>query len=576
MAKKEKPHKLIVDTKDFICKFKNFFENEKDSNVDIINTKYNHAILSEEIKKEETKQKCNIKPKIDISQNEMNKTFYEYKQIECFNNKISIIICSDSTYFKSIDIAKILKITQKDIDVNNWNFSKLKKEYNFCSNDLTKTWKISETCKFLNENEFNELALKFNLNKIYDYIEKEIREIRKTNNFFIINSNRYTNQQENHILIDKKDIQMTNLQNNNANSDFLLKYEDKEIINFKIFVDGDYEFFFKSKSCAQLLGYSEPKNAIKSHIEENEKFTYEQLLNMFPHYFTDRINSYPFEIRNKKTIFINEFGFYSLIFHSKMPKAIEIKKWIKEVIKSIRKNGYYINNNHHENIKNNEIIKKQFNQKPNQIIHEPNFDISEIALYSGKNVLYIGFIGIINGEHVYKYGNTIDINDRIQDHKKTYGKFDILYIQECNNKEILEDMFRTQMKSYEINRCYEFDKQNRTELFATSEKYPFNKIKIIFDNLITKFNEPTEQIHKRDEKINELNNKCLILENDKKHLLDKINQFITQKNDDRLLINQFITQKNDDRLLINDYRTQLNRLILQVDELNKKSCIDNN
>lgn len=43
---------------------------------------------------------------------------------------------------------------------------------------------------------------------------------------------------------------------------------------------------------------------------------------------------------------INESGFYSLILRSKTPKAKEFKRWVtKEVLPSIRKNGYYIDNN---------------------------------------------------------------------------------------------------------------------------------------------------------------------------------------------------------------------------------------
>lgn len=46
--------------------------------------------------------------------------------------------------------------------------------------------------------------------------------------------------------------------------------------------------------------------------------------------------------QNRQTIVINESGFYSLVFQSKMKKAKEFKHWVtSEVLPSIRKTGNY-------------------------------------------------------------------------------------------------------------------------------------------------------------------------------------------------------------------------------------------
>ena len=89
------------------------------------------------------------------------------------------------------------------------------------------------------------------------------------------------------------------------------------------------EPWFVGKDVAIILGYSNPQKAIRDHVDEEDKGVNET--------FTPG--------GKQETIVINESGMYSLILHSKLPKAKEFKRWVTaEILPSIRKNGGYVNN----------------------------------------------------------------------------------------------------------------------------------------------------------------------------------------------------------------------------------------
>ena len=87
--------------------------------------------------------------------------------------------------------------------------------------------------------------------------------------------------------------------------------------------------YFVAKDIAIALGYSDTSDAIKRHVEEEDKLT---------RCFTD-------SGQNRNMIIINESGLYSLILSSKLPSAKEFKRWItSDVLPKIRKTGGYVNN----------------------------------------------------------------------------------------------------------------------------------------------------------------------------------------------------------------------------------------
>ena len=91
----------------------------------------------------------------------------------------------------------------------------------------------------------------------------------------------------------------------------------------------DGEPWFVGKDVATALGYSNPSNAVVTHVDDEDKTTYS---------FQVSGSNY----KTKATL-INESGLYSLVLSSKLPTAKKFKHWItSEVLPAIRKHGGYL------------------------------------------------------------------------------------------------------------------------------------------------------------------------------------------------------------------------------------------
>lgn len=92
----------------------------------------------------------------------------------------------------------------------------------------------------------------------------------------------------------------------------------------------DNEPWFVGKDVAGALGYSNSKDAMKQHIDSEDK----QVI--------QRSQNTTLEIPNRGLTIINESGLYSLILSSKLPSAKKFKRWVtSEVLPAIRKTGTY-------------------------------------------------------------------------------------------------------------------------------------------------------------------------------------------------------------------------------------------
>ena len=89
----------------------------------------------------------------------------------------------------------------------------------------------------------------------------------------------------------------------------------------------DGEPWFVGKDIAAALGYSNPRDAISKHVDDEDK------------------NSVAIRDGNKgnpNQVIINESGMYSLIMGSKLEGAKRFKRWVtSEVLPSIRKTGAF-------------------------------------------------------------------------------------------------------------------------------------------------------------------------------------------------------------------------------------------
>lgn len=92
-------------------------------------------------------------------------------------------------------------------------------------------------------------------------------------------------------------------------------------------IEKDGEPWFVGKDVANALGYKDTVNALKSHVDTEDKGGW-QITTQFG---------------EKETTIINESGLYSLVLSSKLPTAKKFKRWVtNEVIPSIRKHGAYM------------------------------------------------------------------------------------------------------------------------------------------------------------------------------------------------------------------------------------------
>ena len=118
-------------------------------------------------------------------------------------------------------------------------------------------------------------------------------------------------------------------------------------IKFNSYIDYKCRVWFKAKEVAQILGYKKTEKAIKSHVSENHKRTFlfccqcethGQQIKCCPPKTVGQQN----DTRGKYCIFIDEAGFYELVFRSRLPTAKMFREWVfSNVLPSIRKYGYY-------------------------------------------------------------------------------------------------------------------------------------------------------------------------------------------------------------------------------------------
>ena len=100
------------------------------------------------------------------------------------------------------------------------------------------------------------------------------------------------------------------------------------------------------KDVAVALGYAKPTDAIRKHVDPEDK----------------GISKTETPSGEQEMLIINESGLYSLILSSKMPKAKAFKRWVtSEVLPAIRKTGAYESFQAQQHIERLEATNTQLN-----------------------------------------------------------------------------------------------------------------------------------------------------------------------------------------------------------------------
>ncbi|HGM1080312.1 TPA: phage antirepressor [Clostridioides difficile] len=119
------------------------------------------------------------------------------------------------------------------------------------------------------------------------------------------------------------------------------------------------EPWFVGKDVAEKLGYKDTSDALKRHVDDEDK----------------GVGEIPTPGGNQNMRLINESGLYSLILSSKLPNTKAFKRWVtNEILPSIRKTGGYIHTT--ENMTDDEIMARAL-QVAQKTIEKKSREIEE-------------------------------------------------------------------------------------------------------------------------------------------------------------------------------------------------------
>ena len=120
------------------------------------------------------------------------------------------------------------------------------------------------------------------------------------------------------------------------------KFTNEELgIKMKSYIDKQQNVWFKGNDVAQILGYRDIDDAVRGHLPhvsiENKMTQFLQ-----PKCSPGKTPGQQNDTRGKYCTFINEPGFYELVFGSKLEFAKKFRQWVFTlVLPSIRKYGQY-------------------------------------------------------------------------------------------------------------------------------------------------------------------------------------------------------------------------------------------
>ena len=211
----------------------------------------------------------------------------------------------------------------------------------------------------------------------------------------------------------------------------------------------DDEVWFRGKELAMALGYNDTRDAVQKHVDSTDKTPLHLLVQSM------RGKSPTMSHAESQSLWVNESGFYSLTFGSKLPAAKAFKKWVTgEVLPSIRKKGRYVLDDEH----------------------------ALLEAFDGMPVIYLGDIG----NALLKFGWSDYIKVRVRDHKKDFPEFTLLRVFSTSNNRQVEKLLKEhpELKPHRLSK--EIKGKNQTELLALSNSFRLSHVEAIILKVIAK------------------------------------------------------------------------------------------
>ena len=221
-------------------------------------------------------------------------------------------------------------------------------------------------------------------------------------------------------------------------------------IELTSFIDDKLNVWFRGKDVAKILGYSDTDKAIRIHVSGENKIS--QLV--WPKCSPANSAGQQNDVRGKWCMFINEAGFYELVFSSNLEFAKRFRQWVfTTVLPSIRKYGQY----------------KLFDSPWNKMImigNETDLHYKVVDLirrYYPDSILVAGL-----GE------NQDTENKRLDSYKKGYmrGQPDLMVLDYHKDYKGLCIEFKSATNNYHVSKAQ----------YELMEKYSNNDYKFILSN----------------------------------------------------------------------------------------------
>ena len=133
---------------------------------------------------------------------------------------------------------------------------------------------------------------------------------------------------------------------------------DSEVIcNQQVNVYGTRETpLFLAKDVANWLGHSNPSMMLSKIDKEDKIIIYAKFSLQNSDISNAYISSESDSCKSNNYLFLTEFGVYEVLMQSRLPKAKEFKKGVKEILKRIRLTGKYEADTHSDDDHSKELI----------------------------------------------------------------------------------------------------------------------------------------------------------------------------------------------------------------------------
>jgi hypothetical protein len=332
--------------------------------------------------------------------------------------------------------------------------------------------------------------------------------------------------------------------------------------NFQIYLeygDNDKAFIINLDDIWKWIGFSRKDNAKSLLIKKfQEKINY--IYNNSAPATTGALLKgnidYSSTANNKEIILLNVSTFKKFCMKASTKRADEICDYylkMERIMNQYTKEKLIEIQNIYKNTQ--KTLSKYIENGEDNIFWAEN----SISDYDNKNVIYIGYIGIINNEPVYKFGKSEQVYTReFEQHQKTFEIFKMKHIEVCDNMSFIEKEFKKELKTKNLTRILEINSKNQTELFITNSQNDINKIIQILKDLVIKY--PSQIVKDSKEEIEKIKN---IYEIDKLNLeieylkkeninLKAENEYF--KNENNKIVKNFEELKQDFKEIKNEYK----------------------